>query len=198
MQGLYFNPRAPCGARRHSTCERYAAWLFQSTRPLRGATTLCWSCKYACGISIHAPLAGRDQRAFNLTQIAQYFNPRAPCGARQERRGLDLSGLRHISIHAPLAGRDARTSRSFGSYTLFQSPRPWRGATLASLPLLQIQTYFNPRAPCGARPGRSGCGQTCHRFQSTRPLRGATAPASSLPSTPSNFNPRAPCGARHD
>ncbi|EFR40726.1 hypothetical protein HMPREF9162_2203 [Selenomonas sp. oral taxon 137 str. F0430] len=33
---------------------------------------------------------------------------------------------------------------------------------------------FNPRAPCGARPGISSSSQSFSEFQSTRPVRGAT------------------------
>ena len=100
-----FNPRAPCGARLESCI-----------------------CLQSCGlISIHAPLAGRDdampgycfcRAVFQSTRPLRgatmcacclggsggHFNPRAPCGAR-------LSGL--------VTGRHYR--------------------------------HFNPRAPCGAR-----------------------------------------------
>ena len=56
----------------------------------------------------------------------------------------------------------------------FQSTRPVWGATLRHPAGNPAQRYFNPRAPCGARPLRSGF---CRRMH--------------------NFNPRAPCGARH-
>ena len=37
--GRYFNPRTPCGVRHDESCD--GAWLliFQSTHPLRGATS---------------------------------------------------------------------------------------------------------------------------------------------------------------
>ena len=55
---------------------------FQSTRPLRGATSA--SCDFSADgrISIHAPLAGRDGRGHFDLQHRANFNPRAPCGAR--------------------------------------------------------------------------------------------------------------------
>ncbi len=78
---------------------------FQSTRPLRGATTkLLISLSKSC-ISIHAPLAGRDQTA-----------------------GLSANDYM-ISIHAPLAGRDATMSQIMLGVVPFQSTRPLRGAT---------------------------------------------------------------------
>ena len=55
---------------------------FQSTRPLRGATYYKYSYTHCGHISIHAPLAGRDDRFPNAEELT------------------------NISIHAPLAGRD--------------------------------------------------------------------------------------------
>ena len=60
-------------------------------------------------------------------------------------------GATVISIHAPLAGRD-----------LVYAGDQW------------FTLYFNPRAPCGARPQRSAKDAPRAGFQSTRPLRGAT------------------------
>ena len=36
-------------------------------------------------ISIHAPRAGRDRIVAIATGVSVYFNPRAPCGARQQK-----------------------------------------------------------------------------------------------------------------
>ena len=55
-----FNPRAPCGARPLFGGSRRCLFLFQSTRPVRGATGLHRGC----------------------TRTRKDFNPRAPCGAR--------------------------------------------------------------------------------------------------------------------
>ena len=122
-----FNPRAPCGARQTVDRELLIAYLFQSTRPMRGATgkdnvkinrvTISIHAPHAGRdstgtsplvrsiISIHAPHAGRDSDLSSSHQHRRYFNPRAPCGAR-------LS----------LAAR-SRLPRAF------QSTRPMRGAT---------------------------------------------------------------------
>ena len=102
----YFNPRAPCGARRRN----------------------CNSMGQVHKISIHAPHAGRDCQAAHREPYCTNFNPRAPCGARRFRyvtvafvwsfqstrpmRGatfyiLPTMRARDISIHAPHAGRDA-------------------------------------------------------------------------------------------
>ena len=57
---------------------------FQSTRPVWGATRLRHVRLLRCVISIHAPRVGRDQHTFAHIHKSGYFNPRAPCGARQE------------------------------------------------------------------------------------------------------------------
>ena len=86
----HFNPRAPCGARPRASAKPPLSILFQSTRPMRGATaaiaglllvftfqstrpmrgatrTLC-RVKKTLQISIHAPHAGRDSKS-----IQNYF-----------------------------------------------------------------------------------------------------------------------------
>ena len=172
------------------------AFLFQSTRPLRGATEELKNISTATNISIHVPLAGRD----TLPRLIRFEQVR-------------------ISIHAPLAGRD------------YTSPRR----------AMLFRAHFNPRAPCGARQGGcqveqhagrisihaplagrdrhflhpaqlpsisihaplAGCDQqtTPSRpadsgFQSTHPLRGATVMLEISPAVRSYFNPRTPCGVR--
>ena len=123
-----FNPRAPRGARRYFERGGAARRKFQSTRPSRGATDYYWPVFANIGISIHAPLAGRDLFRHRQHCELQDFNPRAPRGARplnsmgQQLKTLDFNpraprGARRngaadrgrqcaISIHAPLAGRD--------------------------------------------------------------------------------------------
>ncbi len=171
-----FNPRAPCGARRFRYVTVAFVWSFQSTRPMRGATFYILPTMRARDISIHAPHAGRDagdkyitgsncisihaplagcdvEHIQHTVWFSPYFNPRAPCGARQ---GDHLGGtpLRAISIHAPHAGRDrCRRSDRRGKY--YFNPRAPCGARRFSLRLRFCWHYFNPRAPCGARLPKS-------------------------------------------
>ena len=67
---------------------------------------------------------------------------------------LVIAGVTYgISTHAPLAGRDQETIFDLKMENQFQPTRPLRGAT--ATPLLSVTSpmlYFNPRAPCGARP----------------------------------------------
>ena len=101
---------------------------FQSTRPVRGATVHEEGLDGQDQISIHAPRAGRDKRAQSQDSVSADFNPRAPCGARL----LSMIGVNMV----------------------------WR--------------HFNPRAPCGARPPLTAAAKSRLAFQSTRPVRGAT------------------------
>ncbi len=80
-----FNPRAPRGARRPPTFSRWPLAAFQSTRPSRGATQARDLIANVDPVSIHAPLAGRDERELSWSD---------------RREG--------VSIHAPLAGRDGK------------------------------------------------------------------------------------------
>ncbi len=58
-----FNPRAPCGARQVNASFATARAVFQSTRPVRGATMKLYLYGSFKAVSIHAPRAGRDTLA---------------------------------------------------------------------------------------------------------------------------------------
>ena len=123
--------------------------IFQSTRPMRGATCLLRRCLF--------------RQEFQSTRPMR--------GATWEQ---DCSGERYcISIHAPHAGRD-----DFNSFNVIQwnyfNPRAPCGARLAPEELGPRKRNFNPRAPCGARQIFKHISASSYRFQSTRPMRGAT------------------------
>ena len=148
--------------------------IFQSTRPVRGATSAPSRLPHQDHISIHAPRAGRDLHYDALlANVAKFQSTRPVRGATCKK------------------GPGRWTSWSF------QSTRPVRGATGGMTNALQGKQDFNPRAPCGARPGaatratsrhtdfnpRAPCGarliiagdmDAAKIFQSTRPVRGAT------------------------
>ena len=81
-------------------------------------------------ISIHAPHAGSDSGFFTGAGSANYFNPRSPCGERQQGPNALIKALKFqstlpmrgatarrqydtdkamISIHAPHAGSDCNS-----------------------------------------------------------------------------------------
>ena len=134
-----FNPRTPCGVRRRDPYPEN-----------RGG-----------GISIHAPLAGRDSGDPTHRSAPPYFNPRTPCGVRRGYQDQITAALVFQSTH-PLRGA---TTGSFliPRRSRFQSTRPMRGATIMSARAGLPSLNFNPRAPCGARRpgGRGRTGKPC-------------------------------------
>ncbi len=171
--------------------------LFQSTRPARGATRRFPGPWLPCGVSIHAPRAGRDSRSAARRSYACRFNPRAPRGARHAQVGRDWQAAGFQSTR-PARGA-TKVNAILGNTGKFQSTRPARGATVmiadsASPAGVSIHApragrdsarcrrtrrpaSFNPRAPRGARLAAIHlCGVTS-TFQSTRPARGATSSA---------------------
>ena len=122
-----FNPRAPYGARPVPRALLSSPRIFQSTRPIRGATHHGQRLGREVPISIHAPHTGRDWRSSGDRLMTK------------------------ISIHAPHTGRDVAVQESRYGVLLFQSTRPIRGATTVCNVSCFGRRDFNPRAPYGAR-----------------------------------------------
>ena len=123
-----FNPRSPCGER-HGRLEWLRAEIsFQSTLPVRGATT---------GLQ-GLPWHDRD------------FNPRSPCG---ERPGYDAVVLQipHFNPRSPCGERPGVRGNAAASGWNF-NPRSPCGERLGSANKLGAFFDFNPRSPCGERP----------------------------------------------
>ena len=146
---------------------------FQSTLPVRGATSKEDKQKMETTISIHAPRAGSDltgmsdpekwirfqstlpvrgATSFSRAAFAGscYFNPRSPCGERH------FAGLacphkdRKFQSTLPVRGATVVVVIAV-STELFQSTLPVRGATLTKYILALSLINFNPRSPCGER-----------------------------------------------
>ena len=146
--------------------------MFQSTRPVRGATVREQDLSDIPLVSIHAPRAGRDAGNRRCRLCTEVFQSTRPV------RGATLPytippSLHRVSIHAPRAGcDDGRTNYLHARRVSIHAPRA--GRDIVTPPLHPHPEGFNPRAPCGARPRWRGCGSTLTEFQSTRPVRGAT------------------------
>ena len=146
---ICFNPRAPCGARPVHTNSIAGFPMFQSTRPMRGATR-----------------TGRTQSPHLLFQ------------STRPMRGATFSGIPLIKVvwfQSTRPMRGATSPRPIPTVSVaLQSPRPMGGATSPWIRACTGRRGFNPRAPCGARPTEGWIFKPCLRFQSTRPMRGAT------------------------
>ena len=145
-----FNPRAPCGARRFAIYTSSTQMPFQSTRPLRGATssTIVFPSRIYTFQSTR-PLRGATTLHGDIVSPSQFQSTRPLRGATV--KAAHSVAFFDISIHAPLAGRDLRTRKIAAFRSSFQSTRPLRGATAGIIAIAGIATHFNPRAPCGAR-----------------------------------------------
>ena len=144
---------------------------FQSTLPLRGATRGKPRMILRAPISIHTPLAGSDFANALAEQEEKNFNPHSPCGERHCAKRTVADN--QISIHTPLAGSDTI------------------GLSIVFFRCISIHT---PLAGSDVQPARKI--RERHQFQSTLPLRGATSTTARAPVKSSNFNPHSPCGER--
>ena len=148
----HFNPRSPCGERRHAN----AGAVLQH-------------------ISIHAPRVGSDTYACSGCGRLSYFNPRSPCGERHFaslarnssmlfQSTLPVWGatliMRYsvspctISIHAPRVGSD-ESDLSWHELIDISIHAPRVGSDCALRAITPSIRNFNPRSPCGERPSAS-------------------------------------------
>ena len=167
-----FNPRTPCGVRRRRSGKPAKKYSFQSTHPMRGATTVDNGHLMTIPISIHAPHAGCDGKGFSSLLSYTDFNPRTPCGVRQLSLKRCSRRVEFQSTH-PMRGA-TKLRQHHASIKLFQSTHPMRGATYiphrtATRGLISIHA---PHAGCDRHPSLDALGAP--EFQSTHPMRGAT------------------------
>ena len=150
MLSAHFNPRLPRGRRLNG---HVIASLFIK-------------------ISIHASLAGGDDKFVVDQHFHVDFNPRLPRGRR-----------RIVVWHVI-------------SFLTFQSTPPSREATLRRTQAQADIIDFNPRLPRGRRLSVLLLRSRCWRFQSTPPSREATAFFLIRRVLRRYFNPRLPRGRR--
>ena len=124
--------------------------IFQSTLPVRGATT--WE---------------------NInTSRKEYFNPRSPCGERlsaTNRGGTDVEFQSTLPVRGATRGLMPRQQK--GDISI-HAPRA--GSDRLNGLQMAREENFNPRSPCGERRFRINWGASDEKFQSTLPVRGAT------------------------
>ena len=173
--GLIISIHAPrVGGDKSIEVDFTAAEEFQSTPPVWGATEKPKPTPHFLFISIHAPRVGGDTyrswssalaKGFQSTPpvwgatIAQtvqsinnaHFNPRPPCGGRRYPV-YPLVPPVYISIHAPrVGGDDVVCSVLNDQFISIHAPRV--GGDQHQHETRSSTSYFNPRPPCGGRPG---------------------------------------------
>ena len=150
-----------------------AAEQFQSTRPVRGGTYILDSESGTSLFQSTRPVRGGTGQRCRYSHRSADFNPPAPCGAGRPK--IVNGPQKLISIHPPRAGRDMHeTQRLWNDHSISIHP-PRAGRDMHSASTTELQTDFNPPAPCGA-------GLLCF---------------CGIKQGGCNFNPPAPCGAGH-
>ena len=124
--------------------------LFQSTRPVWGATLTARRWPTDGKISIHAPRVGRDCCARMVAAAHSDFNPRAPCGVRRwASRSSDLP-RQYFNPRTPCEVRQcAKCSRRLAACISIHAPRA--GCDLARQRVVAGAVRISIHAP------RAGC-----------------------------------------
>ena len=144
----HFNPRAPCGARRgrlpgagnlfyisihapragRDSGRRTMPprrFRFQSTRPVRGATSRAFSRSSRVNFNPRAPCGARRRVAEEILSAESFQSTRPVRGATRDA----FNGRQKcpISIHAPRAGRDCRAAGKRRNHAIsIHAPRAGR------------------------------------------------------------------------
>ena len=122
-----FNPRIPCGVRHRTEKVIYMSKQFQSTHSLRSATLARSSVLSALSVSIHALLAECDSGGSYHRAHSHCFNPRTPCGVRRFESKNSQKWVLFQSTHSlRSATSEGITIRYDG---MFQSTHSLRSAT---------------------------------------------------------------------
>ena len=165
--------------------------LFQSTRPIRGATLSRNPTRTRR--TYFNPRAEEDERrsrevfqstrpirgATRASPVAPgnggNFNPRAPYGARLLITGTVIQAIARFQSTRPIRGATHGQYHRYVTTWSFQSTRPIRGATSGVFLACLIDFAISIHAPHTGRDFSASVTWFGQRiFQSTRPIRGAT------------------------
>ena len=146
-----FNPRTPCGVRHTQEIHEHVSIQFQSTHSLRSATALADLNMIHMWVSIHALLAECDTICRFCIICIMRFNPRTPCGVRLSPGGTWRNSLK-VSIHALLAECD-HLHLHFPTLYIVSIHALLAECDKQFMTTQHFSTCFNPRTPCGVRPG---------------------------------------------
>ena len=152
---------------------RSPRFLFQSTLPLRGATSgEVPSNQRGREFQSTLPFAGSDLQIKGLSAGPLTFQSTLPL------RGATCLSVRScrsrlISIHTPLAGSDKNSGSHDVAFQLISIHTPLAGSDKAQA-ALAAAIKFQSTLPLRGATGTGIDGKTTLKFQSTLPLRGAT------------------------
>ena len=107
---IYFNPRTPCGVRPLKRVQLFHSCVISIHAPLAGCDQKSSGPSQSRWISIHAPLAGCDCVGLLDPPIVSIFQSTHPLRGATNF-GWECFRRNHISIHAPLAGCDSKSAQ---------------------------------------------------------------------------------------
>ena len=117
-----FNPRAPCGARHVAALRAVRPdQQFQPTRPLRGATREYQEYAKMDIFQPTRPLRGATMLQRKNGLLLSNFNPRAPCGARQQK---STNHYAHFCDNRQISDAFAQNAACQGILLLFDAGKP--------------------------------------------------------------------------
>ena len=145
-----FNPRTPRGVRPDAVQDARRDAVFQSTHPSRGATVRCARVRRPADVSIHAPLAGCDLRAYTDGYRKEVFQSTHPSRGATERVTDMLLWCMFQSTH-PSRGATTISIRETAQ-VLFQSTHPSRGATPTTMRSTEARMFQSTHPSRGATP----------------------------------------------
>ena len=193
----HFNPRSPCGERRVEGTKYILNYLISIHAPRVGSDIIDRDYQGNENISIHAPRVGSDVKERQEVDGARYFNPRSPCGERQQG-GATNEGYKRFQSTLPVWGATFASRSICAQIMEFQSTLPVWGATSADLCERCVYGISIHAPRVGSDMLTSLALTKLSSFQSTLPVWGATCGRRHTPAAPRYFNPRSPCGERQD
>ena len=189
---------------------------FQSTPPMRRATSDLVRNYDALMVSIHAPHAEGDEYtnphsmdlpfqstppmrratlAWLLDALEDYVSIHAP-HAEGDMGWNNDANRSNVSIHAPHAEGDNRHPDFVCIGAAFQSTPPMRRATVDAADPNTTVYMFQSTPPMRRATWVGTMMRIGVMFQSTPPMRRATSPCRASYRSRTRFNPRPPCGGR--
>ena len=141
------------------------------------------------------PRTGHDDIPIRVIKEGEYFNPRAPYGARH-RKEVDGELPRHISIHVPRTGHDGEGLEEVVSDVLISIHVPRTGHDREDMIHEDVAYCISIHVPRTGHDAALKQAQVRAEISIHVPRTGHDLHCAGNLQSHRNFNPRAPYGAR--
>ncbi len=183
VQMHHFNPRSPCGERRQLGQRPAHSQPISIHAPRVGSDS--WSTRHPgrfSGFQSTLPVWGATNGVYAKLDRLEHFNPRSPCGERQQHWRY-IQSCRRFQSTLPVWGATTRWAVCAAGWQ-FQSTLPVWGATTSNYSMVGLQNISIHAPRVGSDIQTSTRDIIDAIFQSTLPVWGATLPAVGLWLTP--------------